>query len=244
MEDYFYLFYVLLFLVAFLFASVGHGGASGYIALMVIYGISPEIIRPTSLILNIFVSSVSFFQFYRGGHFKTKLFLPFAIGSIPFSFIGGMISIDGNVYKKILGVLLLFAVIRILFFQNTKNEENKVADFYGSLFIGSIIGLFSGMIGIGGGIVLSPLLLLLKWTNQKQTAAISALFILVNSVSGFTGQLIQGIHFSTDMYFYVLTAFSGGLIGAYLGALKFNHHILKNILAFVLVVASFKLLFS
>lgn len=237
-------FYILLFLVAFLYASVGHGGASGYLALMAIYGIAPAEMKPSALLLNLFVSMTSFIQFYRGRFFIWRLFLPLAIASVPMAFLGGMISIDAGIYKKILGVLLLFAVFRFFFYRNARADEMRPPQVWAAVIIGSVIGLLSGMIGIGGGILLSPVLLLLKWTDQKQTAAISALFIFVNSVSGLAGQFTQGIVFSTDMLLYVIIAFAGGLAGAYLGALKFKQTILKNVLAIVLLLAAYKLLFT
>ncbi|HTS44456.1 MAG TPA: sulfite exporter TauE/SafE family protein [Puia sp.] len=238
------LFYLLLFLVAFLYASVGHGGASGYLALMAIYGVAPEVMKPTALLLNLFVSLTSFIQFYRGKHFLWKIFLPFAIASVPMAFLGGLIVVDGTVYKKILGLLLIIPIIRFLFFGNFNVSETRKSNVYLSLVIGAAIGFLSGLIGIGGGIILSPILLLMKWTNQKQTAAISALFIFVNSFSGLIGQLTKGIHFTTNMYTYVVLAFSGGLCGAYFGALRFKQTWLKNILAVVLMFASYKLLFT
>ncbi len=238
------LFLSILFIVASLYASVGHGGASGYLALMALFSIAPAIMRPTALLLNLFVSSVSFMQFYRGGYFKWKIFWPFAAASIPLSFIGGLITIQSSIYKNILGVLLLVPVVRFLFFKNTGAKGLKEPDITLSLIIGAVIGFLSGMIGIGGGIILSPVLLLLKWTDQKQTAAISALFIFVNSVAGLFGQLTTGIHFSVNMVLYVAVAFAGGLLGAYLGALRFPQAILKNVLGCVLAVAAYKLLFS
>jgi uncharacterized membrane protein YfcA len=238
------LFFGLLFIVAFLYSSVGHGGASGYLALMAIFAISPLVMKPTALLLNLFVSSVSFTQFYRGGHFKWKTFWPFALASIPLSFVGGMMAIDSVLYKKVLGILLLFPVIRFFFFKNTDPKDFKEANFSISLLIGGVIGLLSGMIGIGGGIILSPIILLLKWTDQKQTAAISAAFIFVNSVAGLGGQLVKGIAFNNDMIAYVAVAFVGGLCGAYFGALKFPQTILKNVLACVLALAAYKLLFT
>jgi len=244
MAESFILFYFLLFLVAFLYASVGHGGASGYLALMAIFSVTPEVMKPTALLLNLFVSLTSFIQYYRGKHFKWKIFLPLAIASIPMSFIGGLLVLDGTIYKKILGLLLLIPVVRFLVFKNPQIDETKKPDTILSLVIGGSIGLLSGMIGIGGGIILSPILLLLKWTDQKQTAAISAIFIFVNSLAGLTGQLTKGIHFSADMYWYVIIAFAGGLCGAYFGALRFKQTILKNILASVLLLAAYKLLFT
>jgi len=238
------LFYIILFIVAFLYAAVGHGGASGYLALMAIYGIAPEEMKPTALLLNLFVSLTSFVQYYRGRHFKVNIFLPIAAVSVPLAFVGGIITVEENLYKRILGVLLLFPVIRFFFFKNVADNELKQHNIALALIIGGIIGLLSGMIGIGGGIILSPILLLLKWTNQKQTAAISALFIFVNSVAGLLGQFTKGITFTQDMTMYVVIAFTGGMLGAYLGSLKFNQNILKYTLATVLLVASYKLLLT
>ncbi|HJS53982.1 MAG TPA: sulfite exporter TauE/SafE family protein [Chitinophagaceae bacterium] len=238
------LFYILLFLVAFLYSSVGHGGASGYLALMALFSITPEVMKPTALLLNLFVSLTSFIQFYRGKHFNWKIFLPFAITSVPMAYAGGLITVDDDIYKKILGILLLIPIIRFLFFANIRVEEIKKSNFILSLLIGAAIGFLSGLIGIGGGIILSPILLLFKWTDMKQTAAVSALFIFVNSLSGLAGQLTKGINFSPDMYAYVGVAFVGGIWGAYFGSLKFRQNILQYLLALVLIVASYKLLFT
>lgn len=238
------IFYPLLFVVAFLYASVGHGGASGYLALMALYGFAPEVMKPTALLLNLFVSLTSYIQFYRGGHFKWKIFLPLALASIPMAFIGGLLTIDATVYKKILGLLLLLPILRFFLFKDSKQAGTIEPQLWMSIIIGASIGFLSGLIGIGGGIILSPILLLLKWTDQKQTAAISALFIFVNSLSGLFGQLTKGINFSTDMVLMVGIAFSGGLLGAWFGSLKFRQEVLKFTLATVLTMAAFKLLFT
>jgi len=238
------IFYLLLFVLAFLYASVGHGGASGYLALMAIFNMAPDVMKPTALFLNLFVSLTAFIQFYRGGHFKWKIFLPLALASVPLAFLGGMITIDPLVYKKILGVLLLIPIIRFLFFPNIKVEQIRDSNISLSVMMGSSIGFLSGLIGIGGGIILSPILLLLRWTDQKQTAAISALFIFVNSLSGLGGQMSKGITFTNDMATYTIVAFIGGLCGAYLGALKFNQNVLKMLLAVVLLIASYKLIWA
>lgn len=242
MEPYF--FYIILFIVAFLYASVGHGGASGYLALMAIYGIAPQEMKPTALFLNLFVSLTSFIQYYRGQHFKKEIFVPIALASIPFAFLGGMLSIDDHLYKKILGVLLLLPIIRFFFFKNVQDDRLVQPVKWISVLLGVIIGFLSGMIGIGGGIILSPLLILLLWTNQKQTAAISAAFIFVNSLAGLGGMLTQGISLNSNMILYITIAFGGGLLGAYLGSKKFNQEILKYVLATVLLMAAYKLLFT
>jgi uncharacterized membrane protein YfcA len=238
------LFKLLIFIVAFLYAMVGHGGASGYLALMAIFNMTPALMKPTALLLNLFVSLTAFIQFYRNGHFKWKIFLPFALASIPLSFLGGMITLDGNIYKKILGIFLIFPVLRFLIYPNYSDEELKENNIFGSIAIGGSIGFVSGLIGIGGGIILSPILLLLRWTNQKQTAAISAMFIFVNSLSGLIGQITKGISLNVSMFEFVGIAFVGGLLGSWLGAFKFNQQFLKYTLAIVLAFASYKLLFT
>lgn len=238
------LFYSLLFVVAFLYASVGHGGGSGYLALMAIFGIAPYVMKPTALLLNLFVSLTSFIQFYRGKHFNWKIFLPFAVASIPMAFVGGMLTVDTFIYKKTLGLLLLIPIVRFLFFANIDVKGLKKSNTASSMLIGGAIGFLSGLIGIGGGIILSPVLLLLKWADMKQAAAISALFIFVNSISGLAGQFTKGIHFSTNMYAYVAIAFTGGICGAYFGSMRFNQSALKYVLAMVLMVAAYKLLFT
>lgn len=236
------IFYVLLFIVAFLYASVGHGGASGYLALMALFSIAPDVMKPTALLLNLFVSLTAFVQFYRGGFFRLKLFLPLALASIPFAFLGGLIAVDAAVYKQILGWILFIPVIRFLFFSNVVVKEQEQISWLLAIIIGAVIGFLSGLIGIGGGIILSPILLLLRWADMKQTAAISALFIFVNSLSGLAGQLTKGIQFTSDMYLYVAIAFAGGLIGGHFGSVKWKQGVLKYVLATVLLIAAVKLL--
>ena len=233
---------ILLFIVALLYASVGHGGASGYLALMALYGFAPDVMKPTALILNLFVSLSSFILFYKGGHFKWKIFLPFIITSIPLSFIGGAMSLDAQVYKKILGVLLLIPVARFFLYPNTADKDLKATHIGISLLVGGTIGFLSGLIGIGGGILLSPFLLLANWTNQKQTAAISAVFIFVNSVAGLAGQISKGYRADLQIVNFIAIAFVGGLIGAWMGSLRLNQQVLKTTLAIVLLLASIKLL--
>jgi uncharacterized protein len=239
------LFYFLLFAVAFLYASVGHGGASGYLALGAIFDLAKEVMRPTATLLNLFVSLPAFIQFYRGKHFIFKIFWPLAIASVPMAFIGGANKINDPTYKIVLGILLLIPIVRFLFFPNIPVTEIRKSNTGLSIILGAVIGLISGIIGIGGGIILSPVLLMLKWTDQKQTAAISALFIFVNSLSGLFGQWYKGeLHFNTNMIAYVAIAFAGGICGAYFGSMKFNQNVLRIVLAVVLVFASYKLIFT
>lgn len=237
-------FFILLFIVAFLYSAVGHGGASGYLALMALFSFDPNFMKPTALILNLFVSLLSFILFYREGYFKWKFFFPLALASIPFAYLGGTIELDSAIYKKVLGFLLLIPILRFFIYPNTKDMELKNHHIGISLLIGASIGFLSGLIGIGGGILLSPLLLLLKWTNQKQTAALSALFIFVNSASGLVGQFSKGIAFENDMLTFVVIAVLGGAFGAWFGAKKWNQTVLKYVLASVLILACIKLLLT
>ena len=241
MTAYFLLFYVLLVLIAFLYSSVGHGGASGYLALMAYFSFAPETMRPTALLLNIFVSLIAFIQYYKSGFFKWNLFWPFALASIPAAFIGGFITVDAGLYKKILAVLLLFSVVKLLGVKFQTKDFIAKQNIFLALLIGAAIGLFSGMIGIGGGIILSPIILLLHWGNMKQTAAISALFIFVNSLAGLAGLFSKGFEFKSEMILMLLLALIGGFAGSYFGAKKMNSSFLNKILAVVLIIAAVKL---
>lgn len=238
------IFYFLLLLIAFLFSSVGHGGASGYLALMGFFSFAPEIMRTTALVLNIFVSLIAFSQYYRGGYFQWKLFWPFAVSSIPAAFAGGLFTIDPGAYKNILGVLLFFPIIKLAGIKVKTEKPVKEVNTILAVLIGALIGLFSGMIGIGGGIILSPVILLLHWADMKNTAAISALFIFVNSIAGLAGVFTNEFHFTNEIIYMIGIAFAGGLAGAYFGARKIENALLKKILAMVLVIASIKLIAS
>ena len=235
-------FLLLLPIVSLLYASIGHGGASGYLALMALFSFSTEIMKPTALLLNLSVAGIAFYHFYKSGNFKSSLFYPFALTSIPFAFFGSMIEINPSFYKKTLGVLLIFAVFKMLNIIKNKKEIQKKIKLWQGLFFGCCIGFFSGMIGIGGGIILTPIILLFHWGNMKEAAAVSALFIWVNSAAGFTGHLISGFLVTPQMFVLVGLAIIGGFWGSYWGSKKINELRLRYILAFVLVLASIKLI--
>jgi len=239
-----YLFLLILPIVAFLYASVGHGGASGYLALMALFSFAPETMKPTALLLNLFVAGISFFYYYKEGYFNKKLFLSFAITSIPLAFLGGTIEIDASIYKKILAILLVFAILKMLNVFGKESENIKEVKLWQGLIVGGIIGFFSGLIGIGGGIILTPIILLLHWGNMKEAAAVSALFIWVNSAAGLVGQFSSGITLETNTFIWVAVALIGGVLGGYFGSKKINNTNLRYILAFVLVIACFKLFFT
>ncbi|MBX2983807.1 MAG: sulfite exporter TauE/SafE family protein [Flavobacteriales bacterium] len=233
---------ILIAFVAFAYAMVGHGGASGYLALMALAGMSVVVMRPTALVLNLFVSAIAFAQYARTGHFKWSTFWPFALASIPAAWLGAHIVLDPLIYKRILAVCLLFAVARLFgFFGKGKDGVVPVPLAWG-LLIGVVLGFVSGMIGIGGGILLSPVLLLFNWADMKTTAATSALFIFVNSAAGIVGAFGNGETLSTEMIPWIIAAVLGGLLGSWIGAKRLNELRLKQALGVVLLFASAKLM--
>jgi len=214
------------------------------LALMALFSFAPETMKPTALLLNLFVAGIAFYHYYRAGHFSMKLFIPFAITSIPLAFLGGMIEIDASIYKRILAFLLLFAILKILGVFGKESTFTKDLKLWQGLTVGGIIGFISGLIGIGGGIILTPVILLLHWGKMKEAAAVSALFIWVNSASGMLGQLTSGVTLSYEAFMLVAIALIGGFFGSYYGSRKFNNKRLQYLLAFVLVIASVKLWFA
>ena len=232
-----------IFVVAVLYSSVGHGGASGYLAVMAFLSIEPAITKPTALILNVFVASIAAFQFYRAKHFDWKVFLPFAATSIPFAFIGGQISLPTQIYRPLLGLVLLFAAFRLAW-KFSVETEIIAPKIWLALVIGAITGLLSGLIGVGGGIFLTPILLLTNWTETKKAAGVSAMFILVNSISGLLGNYSQAALLPSTVWFWIAAAVAGGIIGSTLGSRHFNSLTLRRVLAIVLLMAGFKLIFT
>ncbi|MBI2273106.1 MAG: sulfite exporter TauE/SafE family protein [Chitinophagaceae bacterium] len=234
--------YGLFFLVAFLYASVGHGGASGYLALMALLGFSASVMKPTALLLNVMVSLIAFISFYRARHFRSQLLWPLIAASIPFAYLGSVLPVSEVLYKQILGVVLLLSIIRIVW-ESSEKPLSPAPKWYVLFGIGAGIGLVSGMIGMGGGILLSPLLLLMGWSTQKQTAAISAIFIFLNSMAGIAGQLQTGFNLGPQILAIIGFVLAGGWLGAYIGAEKLRAKNMKYILALVLVLAAAKLFF-
>jgi uncharacterized protein len=234
----------LIFLVAMLYSSVGHGGASGYLAVMSLLGVSTVFMRSSSLTLNLFVSGISFYQFYRNGFFRWNLFYPFAISSIPMAYLGATILLNSTWYNMILGVFLIIAALRLTGLFDRKASDNiKEPKITTGIIIGAILGFFSGMIGIGGGIILSPLILIFGWGNVKETAAVSALFIFVNSISGLLGLGFGNLNLGSQFTWWVLAAVAGGLVGSFWGSRFAKNLVLKNVLAFVIFFAAIKLIF-
>lgn len=237
-------FFLLLFLIglmAFLYASVGHGGASGYLAVLALFAVQPALMKQSALILNLSVSLFAAYSFFKQGYFKWRNFWPFSIASIPAAYLGAQWPLADSTYKKILGLCLLLSIIRILFQWKEKGTSKQVPIWAG-LVVGALIGLLSGMIGIGGGIILSPVMLLFNWAGMKQTAAVSALFILVNSISGLLGLKSWVPMNQNELISLIAVATIGGLLGASWGAKKASPFWLKIVLAMVLLVAAGKLM--
>ena len=238
---------VLLFLavglIAFLYSSVGHAGASGYIATMTLFGLAPTIIRPTALVLNILVASIGAFQFWRAGHFAWKLFWPFALLSIPAAYFGGHLQPSTSVLRILIGLVLLFSAARLIF-RRKDPEKLLVPSRPAAIGVGTGLGFLSGLTGTGGGIFLTPLLLFCRWAHIRQAAAVSALFILVNSISGLAGYF-AAVH-SIPSLGVVLggAAIIGGIFGSHLGSRHFPVRTISLLLAVVLTIAGIKLIFT
>lgn len=234
--------FILLPVAAFFYASVGHGGASSYLMILALAGFAPEEIRPTALLMNILISFIAFTNHRKTCEFPNKLFWQLAIFSIPAAFIGGLIVVNAAIYKNILGILLLFPILQFIgLFPKNKTISHDVRPWLPPV-IGILIGFFSGLIGIGGGIILSPLLLMLGWANIRQTAAISALFIFVNSVSGYIGTVGLDMDLDPSLWIFIPPTIIAGILGSYYGSHKFNIRIVKNLLTFVLAGAALKLI--
>jgi hypothetical protein len=232
-----------IFVVAVLYSSVGHGGASGYLAVMAFLAVAPGVTRPTALVLNLFVASIATVQFWRAGHFSWGLFWPFAVTSIPFAFVGGMIKLPTDVYKIVLGLVLLFAAFRLAWSFAQEVPEVRRPNIWLALAIGAGIGLLSGLVGVGGGIFLTPVLLLMNWSETKTAAGVSALFIFVNSAAGLAGNYSQVSVLPASSLTWIGAAIAGGVIGSLLGAKKFESLMLRRVLAGVLLMAALKLIF-
>jgi hypothetical protein len=236
----------LVFLVAAAYSSVGHGGASGYLAVLSFFGLAPAAMAPSALLLNLLVSGTSFASFRRAGHFVSRLLWPFLLTSVPFAFLGGMAKVTPGVYAGLLGGALLVAALRLLVVTAPKQEEAfvRAPSLWVALPVGATIGFVSAVVGVGGGIFLSPLILLLNWADTKRTAAASAAFIWINSAAGLYGHLQRASVEWSPLLWLVGAAFAGGLLGSYLGAQRLRGLWLRRVLGVVLIVAGFKLLRS
>ena len=230
-------------IVAFLYSSVGHAGASGYIAGMSLFSLAPADIKPTALVLNILVACIGTWQFWRAGHFSWKLFWPFAVLSMPLAFLGGYINLPTHTFKVLVGLVLWFSALRFLL-RPSSDEVSAEPSRPVAISIGAGLGLLSGLTGTGGGIFLTPLLLFMRWARTKTAAAVSALFILINSASGLLGNLSSTKRFPPFAIGLAAAAIIGGSAGSYCGSRHFPHNAIKRLLAIVLLIAGGKLIFT
>lgn len=235
--------FLALGLVAFLYSSVGHAGASGYIAVMALASLAATTIRPTALMLNILVASISSFQFWRAGHFSWKLFWPFALLSVPAAYFGGYLQLPTSVLKIVLGLVLLFSAVRLIF-RPRDSPETESPSAPTAIGVGAGIGFLAGLTGTGGGIFLTPVLLFCRWAHIRQAAAISALFILVNSIAGLVGYFTANRSLPSLGLVLAPAVVVGGAIGSYLGSRRFPVRVISLLLAAVLTIAGVKLLFG
>ncbi len=230
-----------IFVIALLYSSVGHAGASGYIAIMTLAGLAPSFIKPTALILNILVASLTTIQFFRAGYFSWRLFWPFAMLSIPAAFLGGYLNLSTGTFKILLGMVLLYSAARFLIKPKPDGAVHTPAVSL-SLGVGAGLGFLSGLTGTGGGIFLTPLLIFSRWAQTKTAAATSAFFILANSVSGLLGNFGSTKTLPLLAFPLALAVIAGGGLGSYLGSRKFSPIIIKRCLACVLIIAGIKLI--
>jgi uncharacterized membrane protein YfcA len=232
-----------ILVVAFLYSSVGHAGASGYIAVMFLFGVESAVVKPAALVLNIMVASLTAWQFWRAGHFSWRLFWPFAVLSVPFAFLGGYLNLPTHIFKILVGVVLLYSAARFLIQTGADQEPHEPSKPI-ALSVGAGLGLLSGLTGTGGGIFLTPLLIFRRWARTKTASAVSALFILVNSISGLAGNLSSTRQLPLFALPLVVAAVSGGAVGSYLGSRQFSPGFIKKLLAVVLTIAGYKLIFT
>jgi uncharacterized membrane protein YfcA len=234
-----------ILVMATLYSSVGHAGASGYLAAMALAGLAPAVMKPTALTLNILVALIATARFYRAGYFSWRILLPFALSSIPFAFLGGALTLPGAVYQKVVGLALLFAAFRLWMHAAARADAAaKPIPLPAAVALGAGIGLLSGVTGVGGGVFLSPILLLARWAETRQASGVAAAFILVNSVAGLAGHLASVRNVPDSIYLWGAAAVAGGLVGTELGRRRLAAVTLRRVLSAVLVIAGVKMLFA
>lgn len=222
------------------YASVGFGGATGYLAVMSLFDLPPKLMASTALVLNLVVSSVAFLNYYAAGHFRLRLLWPFLVTSVPAAFVGGYLRLHDQVYFLLLYGVLTFVMVRMLFFSKPGDDlaPRKALSPPVGMAVGAVIGLLSGMVGIGGGIFLSSLILLMRWGTSKEASAVAAVFIFINSASGLVGRVLGGNFLLNNLGLALLPAgVLAALGGAYLGARKFSGVTVRRLLGLVLLVA-------
>jgi uncharacterized membrane protein YfcA len=238
----------LIFAAATIYSSVGHAGASGYLAAMALFGLSPAVMRPTALTLNVLVASLATLRLRRANLVRWRPLVPLCAASIPAAFVGGTIQLPGHWYRTLVGIVLLAAAWRLFFdprdtIEQAAGEAARIP--WGPAAVtGLLVGLLSGLTGTGGGIFLSPLLIFFGWAGARQQAGITAPFILANSIAGLAGNLVSLQRLPPELPYFVVAALLGGILGTQLGIRWFSVRALQRALAVVLVVAALKFVLS
>ena len=231
-----------MFVGAALYSSVGHGGASAYLALMALFGVAPGIMRPTALALNILVASLGSLRYIGAQMFRFRTLWPFLIGSLPFAFLGGTIQLPGAYYKPLVGAVLLLSAARLVWASGTEAVERKLdPPVWLAIAVGALIGFLSGLTGTGGGIFLSPVLLFFAWSSVREASGVAALFILCNSIAGLAGNFSVVQSLPAELPLYAGAVLAGGLVGTTAG-ISFSTTMIQRTLAVVLTVAGLKLI--
>ncbi len=233
--------YILVLIIAAIYSSAGFGGASGYLLAMKLFNIPVNVMSTTALVLNIFVSSISFASYARAGHFRLRLLVPFLITSVPAAFIGATFKISEQIYTTLLYSVLTYLAVRMVFFPTLTEKPGwtpHTIPLWTALFSGAVIGMLSGILGIGGGIFLSPLIILMGWGNPKQAATSAGGFIAINSISGLVGRVAGGTFTLGEFGIpLLLVGLIGALIGSQLGAVKFSGVGVRRALGTILIIA-------
>lgn len=232
----------IIFFVAILYSTVGHGGASAYLATMALFGLTPDIMKPTALILNIIVAGIGSVSYIRAGSFSWQVFWPFALGSLPLTYWASTLEISHNLYKIILGSILIFTSLWLLIGKKNSNDQTtKSGNTLVKIIIGGAIGFIAGITGIGGGVLLSPLLILTHWADPKKTSGIASTFIVANSIVGIIGHLSETKFPPNYIWYFVATAAIGGLIGSNLGSKRLANSGIKKVLAVIMLISGVQL---
>lgn len=236
---------VAIFFAAMLYASVGHGGGSGYLAAMALVGVAPGVMKPTALVLNILVATLATLKFRKAGCFKWPIFWPFTVTSVPLAYLGGRLQLPGTYYNPLVGSVLLFTAVRLLLTRSSSSDaKTKPVPVIPALLVGAGVGFLAGSTGVGGGIFLSPLLLYGGWATTRETSGTTAPFILVNSVAGLLGAVSSLSLVPTAAAWWGAAAVVGGWIGAEVGSRRFNTPWLRRLLGVTLVIAGIKLILT
>lgn len=238
---------LLILIAAILYSSVGHAGASGYLAAMALFGLAPEVMRPTALALNVLVATLATVRYTRAGQNDWSLLLPFAIASVPAAFFGGLIKVPPELYRPLIGAVLIYSAfhfVRTASRAGTADETAKRPPIFAALMSGGVLGLLSGLTGTGGGIFLSPLLLLMGWASTRSASGVAASFILVNSIAGLLGTSFSVGELPGALPVWAVAALAGGVIGTQLGTRAMPVPQLRYLLALVLLIAGAKMILS